>query len=150
MRTTFLLAGLFPIALFAQLAPQRPASLNQHMVEVNKEWRSMDPLLAGGDRIVHFSSEAERIAMHLHLVRATLEVRTPEGLGADQVAARATLLEDLDAYADRGLFPQNDLLPYRNPVFIDRFNTACAVGQLMIESGNAALAVRIRKEMYLS
>ncbi|MBX2974270.1 MAG: T9SS type A sorting domain-containing protein, partial [Flavobacteriales bacterium] len=43
--------------------------------------------------------------------------------------------------------PQNHVLPYRNPIFIDPHGTACAVGQLMIESGHRDLAERIDAAM---
>jgi len=147
-----LLLSLFPaIALgaFAQLAPQTPAPLTAHLREVNAQWAVQDPSPTDGDRIVSFADDAQRIAAHLHRVRTTLADRTPEGLSAGQMAARSALLEDLDGYADRGLFPQNHVLPYRNPVFIDPQHTACAVGQLMIESGHADLALHISDHINL-
>lgn len=150
MRSILPLGLLLCSTSFAQLVPQRPAPLFDHLLEVNKEWRTMGPSLADGDRIVRFKDEADRIATHLHLVGGMLRQRTPEGLGAAPLTARLTLLEDLDRYADRGLFPQNHVLPYRDPIFIDPHHTACAVGQLMIESGHAALAERIGREMNLA
>lgn len=134
----------------AQLAPTTDAPLYRHLLEVNKEWSVMDPAPANGDRVVHFNNEAERIAKHLHLVAAYERAHTPEGLSAAARANRASLLNELDRYADRGRFPQNHVLPIRNPVFIDPQGTACAVGQLMIESGNKELAERIQHEMNLA
>ena len=67
-----------------------------------------------------------------------------------QGLARGVAGKKLGTYADRGRFPQNEVLPYRNPVFIDRHNTACAVGQLTIESGNEALARSIQHDMNLA
>ncbi|MCC7501045.1 MAG: hypothetical protein IT229_00855, partial [Flavobacteriales bacterium] len=151
MKRLFLLsfASSLTMGAFAQLAPQTPAPLAAHLHEVNAQWTVQDPEPAGGDRVVSFENDAQRIAEHLHRVRTTLASRTPEGLSAEQLKARTDLLDDLDRYADRELFPQNQLLPYRNPVFIDPQHTACAVGQLMIESGHASLAERISKEMNL-
>jgi len=151
MKRHFLLsfASSLTMGAFAQLAPQTPAPLAAHLQEVNAQWTVQDPAPAGGDRVVSFENDAQRIAEHLHRVRTTLASRTPEGLSAEQMAARTALLEDLDRYADRGRFPQNLVLPYRNPVFIDPQHTACAVGQLMIESGDAALAERISRDMNL-
>ncbi|MBK8339573.1 MAG: hypothetical protein IPK99_06000 [Flavobacteriales bacterium] len=142
-------AGLL-IPAHAQMSPRAEAPLIDHMREVNAQWDTQQPLLIDGARIIQFNNEAERIAMHLHLVRAQLMARTPEGLSAAQWSERTDLLNDLGSYADRGLFPQNHVLPYRNPVFIDPHNTACAVGQLMIESGHRALAERIDAEMELA
>ena len=152
MERTVLGAATIVLAITAQaqLSPTTEAPLYRHLLEVNKEWRVMDPMPAGGDRMVHFTNEAERIATHLHLVAAYERSHVPEGLSAEATAQRTTLLDKLDAYADRGVFPQNDVLPVRNPVFIDPHGTACAVGQLMIESGNDGLAKRIQEEMNLA
>ncbi|MCB0759262.1 MAG: T9SS type A sorting domain-containing protein [Flavobacteriales bacterium] len=138
------------LAVQAQLAPQTEAPLLRHMQEVNAQWQTMLPAMAQDDAPVHFNTEAERIAKHLHLVAAHLRSASPEGLSAAAASERATLLNDLDNYADRGLFPQNHVLPYRNPVFIDPYGTACAVGQLMIESGYRDLAESVSKEMNLA
>jgi len=134
----------------AQLAPTTDAPLYRHLLEVNKEWSVMDPEPADGDRVVHFSNETERIATHLHLVAAHERAHAPEGLSASVLAKRTSLLDKLDSYAERGRFPRNHVMPVRNPVFIDPHGTACAVGQLMIESGHSELAERIQKEMNLA
>jgi len=142
-------AGLL-LPAHAQMSPRAAAPLIDHMREVNAQWDTQQPLLIDGARTVQFNSEAERIAMHLNLVRAQLMARTPEGLSAAQLSERTDLLNDLGSYAKRGLFPQNHVLPFRNPVFIDPHHTACAVGQLMIESGHRDLAERIDAEMELA
>ena len=117
------------------------------MAEVNAEWKTTETTFPDTESLVYFSDEAARIAMHLHLVRETLSARTNEGLSAEALANRNALLEKLNSYADRGIFPQNTILPFRNPIFIDPIGTACAVGQLMIESGAVDLAQRIDAEM---
>ena len=103
----------------AQLAPTTEARLNDHLLEVNAQWRVMDAAPPGGERAVRFENEAQRIATHLHMVAAYARAHTPEGLSAAALSERTTLLQKLDAYADRGVFPQNHVLPYRNPVFLD-------------------------------
>ncbi len=138
------------LAAQAQLAPQTEAPLHRHMLEVNAHWAKAGPMLASDTEPVHFTNEAERITRHLHLVAGYLRAHSPEGLSADAATKRAVLLNDLEKYADRGLFPQNHVLPYRNPVFIDPQGTACAVGQLMIESGHRDLAESISQEMNLA
>lgn len=145
-------AGLVAMSAVAQaqLAPTTDAPLRAHLMEVNKEWRVMDPAPAGAERVVHFRDEADRIATHLHMVAAYERTHAPEGLSAAGLEQRNALLDKLDAYADRGLFPKNHVMPVRNPVFIDPHGTACAVGQLMIESGRSDLAARIQQEMNLA
>ncbi len=148
--STLALIALLSFSANAQLAPQAEAPLFRHMTEVNAQWRHMDPALESAAMPVHFANEADRIAQHLHLVAAFLRSHGSSGLAPSAKANRHALLNDLDAYADRGIFPQNHVLPYRNPVFIDPIGTACAVGQLMIESGHRELAERISREMNLA
>lgn len=93
--------------------------------------------------MVRFDDEAQRIAAHLRLVHRTLSAMDMEQLSPTQVRWRRALLDELQAYAHRGLFPRNEVLPYRTPVFIDPYGTPCAVGRLMIASGHADLARRI-------
>ena len=133
----------------AQLAPKQVAPLSAHMIEVNAQWRIKDNTSLD-EHMVSFANENERIATHLRMVCDQLVANMPEGLSAAQHGLRLQLVETLRAYADRGVFPQNHALPYRNPVFIDPHNTACAVGHLMRESGNGALAQRIHDEMNLA
>jgi hypothetical protein len=132
---------------FAQLAPHADATLFEHLREVNREWSDHKDALLEADQRVSFADEAERIAAHLHAVDAYLVRTTPEGLSADQLEHRSAGLLALNTYADQGVFPRNRVLPYRNPIFIDPFGTACAVGQLMITSGASDLAARIDAEM---
>lgn len=151
LRSTFLVLSLAIIhSTTAQLAPERQATTGEHMVEVNAEWSTMDPAFLNDEQLVSFTSEAERIAEHLHRVAERLAARPPKVIAWEIVQRRRMLLDTLNAYADRGLFPLNDAVPGRTPVFIDEDGTACAVGQLMISSGHAALAERIHNEMNLA
>ena len=140
-------ANAQPCLRQAGLAPQQLATLFQHMVEVNAEWNTQDPELRSDGTVISFQNEADRIAMHLHLVREHLSEKTDNSLTAEQLTERRSLLDELDRYADQGRFPQNTVLPYRNPIFIDPNGTACAVGQLMIASGAVDLAEKIDAEM---
>ncbi|HRH70971.1 MAG TPA: hypothetical protein PLB89_15825 [Flavobacteriales bacterium] len=134
----------------AQLAPQRPATAGQHMLEVNAQWASMRPSLFEGPDDVRFHSDAERIAEHLHRVQRHLSTHTPAGIGPEARAHRLALLGALEAYADGGRFPINDVVPGRAPVFIDDNGTACAVGHLMIVSGHADIADHVHRAMNLA
>jgi len=149
MERSILLSALLGTAFVAnaQLAPQQEALLRDHLIEVNAEWNTYAADLPNGERMVSFRNDTERIAQHLHLVREHLASVTPEGLSADQAQHRADLIQGLERYADNGRFPQNHVLPFRNPIFIDPNNTACAVGQLIIESGDRVLAERISAQM---
>ncbi len=151
LRTTLLVLALPTFGnAFAQLAPCHHATPSAHLLEVNTQWPTMDPEVSYDQRTVAFASEAARIAEHLDRVADRLAARTPLSLGEGPYQRRLALLDTLQAYADRGLFPRNLTVPGRAPVFVDEAGTACAVGQLMISSGHATLAERIRKEMNLA
>jgi hypothetical protein len=85
----------------------------------------------------------EWIAVHLKLVETTLRQRDIRHLSASQISHRTALLDKLQQYHQAGVFPINDYLPYKNPIFIDRIGTHCAVGYLMQQSGAEDLAQRI-------
>ncbi|MBK8338754.1 MAG: hypothetical protein IPK99_01465 [Flavobacteriales bacterium] len=151
LRSTVLVFALPAISICsAQLPPECPAPTGQHMQEVNAQWSAREPSVFDDARTVGFRSDAARIAEHLHRVRQQLALRTPVGLSPNALAQRRGLLETLDSYADRGIFPVNDCVPGRSPVFIDPLGNACAVGHLMITSGHGALAERISAEMNLA
>jgi hypothetical protein len=90
--------------------------------------------------------EVERIREHLARVEAGLRARDTRGLPPAIAAARARNLDRLHAYWTAGRFPHNHDFPGRRvPYFIDAHGTACAVAQLVIASGDAALAERIAR-----
>lgn len=142
--TTLFLGLALCHAACAALPPFASAPLNDHLREVNAQWVKQDPAPEGGTSPASFAQESGRIRAHLLMVRERLLVRSTHGLSADQRANRTHLLNRLGAYADGRRFPQNLVVAGRNPVFIDPFGTACAVGWLMMESGHAELAESIR------
>ena len=86
-------------------------------------------------------SEA-RIATHLAYVEARLRASDRPGLSEAQRHARARLLDALAAYRARGIFPRRGEDGYagRRPRFVDDRGVHCAVGYLIAESGDPALA----------
>jgi len=121
--------------LFATLPPTEVAPIGKHMQAVNAEWSHMWPEMASSEQPVVFVNEAARIRMHLELV--------VKKLSDPAQPARQLLLDALNNYAASETFPQNYVLPYRNPIFIDPHGTACAVGHLMRVSGATILAQEI-------
>jgi hypothetical protein len=91
-----------------------------------------------------FSNQDERIAFHLNNVMHELENNLPEDPAKAQIKLK--LIEELRTYTAQGIFPRNTLRLDTRPYFIDEFGNACAVGHLMIESGNEELALRIQEE----
>ena len=82
-------------------------------------------------------STTEKIRAHLEAT----EQRLREAPSASP--ARLATLGRLHAYRVRGQFPENHASSSQIPVFIDDRGVACAVAQLMIDSGNDVLARRI-------
>lgn len=88
-----------------------------------------------------------RITAHLERVEATLLAADISHLSAEQRAARARNVERLRAYRMRGEFPHGyaGQPGPRVPTFIDADGRACAMGQLVIESGHADVAEAIAR-----
>jgi hypothetical protein len=86
----------------------------------------------------------QAIQLHLASVIEVLSLRNVQNLSREQQIHRENLLRILENYAIQGTFPVNDYLPFQNPVFIDRFETHCAVGYLMQQSGSENLARQIQ------
>jgi hypothetical protein len=117
----------------------------QQLSKVNSQWSKQPEHLsiinkAGTFQHTNFN---QWIATHLMLVEQTLRNRDVSHLSSAQKQNRITLLNELNSYWKAGVFPVNDFLPYKNPVFIDRKGTHCAVGYLMMQSGHDVLAQAI-------
>ncbi len=86
-------------------------------------------------------AEPLRMRVHLQYVRELLASRPATRPALTE--RRATLLGYLDDYIAKGTTPVNSYVPYRNPVFIDRDGTICAVGYLIERSAGRELAETI-------
>lgn len=119
-----------------------------YLLQVNAQWQhqpereSLSILAQANER----SSYNQWITAHLLLVEQALRNRDVEQLNNQQKQNRNKLLDVLHHYATEGVFPVNDYLLYKNPVFIDRKGTHCAVGYLMLKSGFGALANTINQQ----
>lgn len=91
-------------------------------------------------------SKPARIAAHLERVERELRAVDVSDLPLEQRQRRLASLGHLRAYRERGVFPHNHQVAGQQPVFIDDHGTACAVGQLIIDSGHRPLAERIARE----
>lgn len=122
------------------------ATLYDHMVSINKEWKTQDhqlDLLL--DMQTSFETDDDRIQMHLMLVETVLRNRATN-LSVTIKNNRIENLESLISYWKEGQFPINTNHKHRQPYFIDQYGTACAVGHLLQTDGEEALAQRISLE----
>lgn len=119
------------------------APLYQHLLEVNAQWKQIEPT-AEQLKPVSFADDTRRIQAHLLNVEAYLRAQNTDQYSKQQVAKRMQLLDMLHNYALAGVFPKNYDFDKRIPYFIDAHNTACAVGYLIIEDGHKQLAEMIK------
>ncbi|HLP50541.1 MAG TPA: T9SS type A sorting domain-containing protein [Chitinophagales bacterium] len=122
-------------------------ALFQKLAYVNAEWNNQPEAkqLTGATQITGNTTYNQWIATHLMLVEQNLRNRDVSSLSAQQKQNRANLLNELHGYWQAGVFPINNYLSYKNPVFIDRGGTHCAVGYLMMQSGHDDLAQAINR-----
>jgi hypothetical protein len=84
-----------------------------------------------------------RVRQHFKRVEAILRSRDVSHLPASLQRARGDYLDQLHAYAARGVFPRNHECPIYAPCFIDRDGRECAVAHLVMFSGHTELAYNI-------
>lgn len=137
-----LVIGLAPLATTGKtLSPSRQAAIFDHLVTVNREWTQHAE--KAPEEQMSFTTDAERIQLHLNLVTESLLQKDISHLDQYQSQNRKHLLDTLRHYAERSLFPTNTFHVARRPYFIDVRGVHCAVGYLMKASGYGALAKRI-------
>jgi hypothetical protein len=136
------------LILFAFISNAQESRLYEQMKDVNAQWQYQPEAkkICSNLPDVRFKSFNDQISMHLHLVEKVLRNREQTNLTDAQQKHRLQLLNELALYRNKAVYPINDYLPYKNPVFIDRHNTHCAVGYLMMVSGHDDLAQKIDKE----
>ena len=120
-------------------------SANPFLIEVNNEWLNQSDVSPLEIKNIP-KTENESIQLHLQLVERILRNRDVSHLKKEQQANRLKCLNILNAYWKKKRFPQNENCAARTPIFIDQYNTFCAVGQLMKESGFENVAREISQE----
>ncbi len=141
----FILLQLLSVALLGnEVSYNAEAPLIDHLISINKEWTKQKDIPTHLMTIpIKFNSDEERIQLHLQLVEKTLKARSADHLTIQQFINRKKNLESLVDYWKEGQFPINTRHAHRQPYFIDDFGTACAVGHLLLTSGEEDLAQHI-------
>ncbi len=135
---TFLFCLLFTVTcmLTAATTPMfESATVYEQLCELNKYWQNQTELKKSLQQKVYFSDYEDLIQLHLQLVEQHLQQKNTRHLSTSQKVNRKQTLEVLREYWQTKQFPQNTRHTAITPYFIDDFNTACAVGHLMRESG---------------
>lgn len=81
-----------------------------------------------------------RVSWHFKRVESILRAQDVSQLAPSLQRARERHLDQLHAYAVRGIFPRNYEQANYAPCFIDRDGRECAVAHLVMASGHAAMA----------
>lgn len=105
-------------------------------------WLALALIVVGGQRPGEgfpVESEQARVRAHLERTLADLEAHPPSGLDASQRAARTETLRWLAEYTERGGYPHNHVTAGTSPIFVDPHGTPCAVGYLLLRSGETEL-----------
>lgn len=141
------LAVIMSFSLLGQkLYAQEVLTLYNQLVQVNEQWKNqpdIEPALQtnpstylDGQKLVQF---------HLAETEKLLRKRNTNYLSSSQRKSREATLNTLHSYWQNGIFPTNDKYVNRQPCFIDKYNTYCAVGYLMQQSGADEIAKDISK-----
>jgi hypothetical protein len=111
------------------------------LLDVNSEWQHIAhvPLPLKSSPQNH----EEKIDYHLDNVIDYLLQADVANLSAKQKQNRLTLVETLRQYRQMRVYPKNEHIAKPNPIFIDNYNTHCAVGYLMQQSGYESLTYKI-------
>jgi Secretion system C-terminal sorting domain len=108
----------------------------QQLISINNEWQYQADVNANlKTELAQVLNEQQLIQFHLQETEMLLRNRNTSNLTSAQTLQRAKLLDILHNYSLAGNFPKNTLHQNRQPYFIDDFNTYCAVGYLMQQSG---------------
>ena len=121
-------------------------SLYEQLCNLNKYWQQHDEYKSLLSDKTEFDSDRALIQTHLSLVEDHLRNNYDLNLTEAQLSKRNEGLDILNAYWNNGVFPINTKHNYTIPYFIDDYNTACAVGHIMRESG-AVEIVNLVKEL---
>tara|TARA_R110002096_G_scaffold169779_3_gene341528 strand:+ start:39992 stop:41305 length:1314 start_codon:yes stop_codon:yes gene_type:complete len=122
------------------------SEVKQILSTINKYWKDQSIQKQLDYKHLKHLNENELIQLHLQLVVEKLITSPNPLLSEKQMHNRLRGLNKLQCYLETGIFPINTKHAYRIPYFIDDFGTACAVGHMIIESGEKALAQKIASE----
>lgn len=153
MKNIRLLSGLLFITVTAtHLSAQvNVQTVYDQLVFVNHEWTKQpdaDPALKLEQSLP--LSEQELVQQHLSAVEKLLRKRDVSQMPASLRASRLKNLDVLHQYLTVGSFPLNTMHQNRQPYFIDEYNTFCAVGYLLKESGYENVARDIQRTQNFS
>lgn len=118
-------------------------SLYDHLVEINANWAKYIHDEGAWATPVAFNDDQSFIAADLTLVEQFLRSKDVSALSPALQKERKRNLDVFHEYIVEGKFPKNYDHEERRPCFIDRDGGVCAVGNLLVKSGEKDLAYYI-------
>lgn len=119
-----------------------------NILGVNHRLGDLSFMLAFGRKPTAADPDALRMRTHLDLALRILRARPATAPAL--AARRATILEHLATYRDKGAVPENAHVGRRNPVFIDDAGRICAVGYLIEQTAGRDLAEAVAERFRFS
>jgi hypothetical protein len=136
---------LFAIVFSNFLYAQTNITAYQQLASVNEQWNNQTDVSATlKNREAKPMAEHQLQQFHLQETELLLRSRDVSQLSPALKKQRAKNLNILHSYWQRGLFPVNEMHEGRQPYFIDKANTYCAVGYLMQQTGGDDIAKEIK------
>ncbi len=133
------------------LAAQGFRNAYEQLASVNEQWKNqmdVDPSLKSSP--AKQLTEQQLVQFHLQQTESMLRKRDISPLSPALKKQRQSNLNTLHTYWTNGVFPVNDQHQNRQPYFIDKFNTYCAVGYLMKMNGADNMARQIQNKQNFS
>jgi hypothetical protein len=136
---------LFAILFCNFLHAQTKISAYEQLASVNEQWKCQTDL---STQLKNTEAkplvEQQLVQFHLQETELLLRSRDVSNLSTSLQKQRAKNLNILHGYWKCGLFPINDMHEGRQPYFIDKNNTYCAVGYLMQRTGADDIAKDVK------
>lgn len=124
-----------------------PRNLYEQLCEVNPAWHSNHSTAQklGLLQAPTIQNEQDLLVFHIQTLAKIFSTRSTHHLSKLQQHQRQKHLRVLKQYWQLRDCPRNYYLPYRNPVFIDHEGRYCAVGYLMLKSGQKKFCEAVQK-----
>ncbi len=143
--TIIIIVTLFSLQNSFAISVSYP-TVQEQLENLNKNWKDICLDYSILKERVPLTNDVSIIQMHLSLVEKTLRNKNVDNLSTEQKQNRKKCLDILHKYWTNGVFPKNLFHAKRTPYFIDKFGTACAVGQLIISTGYGEFAKKVMNE----
>lgn len=119
----------------------------EQLIDINKYWEKEENYCFYPQSfLLQEAKNVDRetlIQEHLALVEIALKNRYLIKISEEKNEKRFNLLNDLNTYWNKAIFPKNNFSETTTPIFIDENRNACAVAHLIQQTDNENLSLKI-------